>query len=191
MPLIRSIKPKRFAHDDDGSTIIEFAFIAPVLMLLMMGVVELGLVMGGQAVLDNASFIASRTGKTGYADGDKSQAKTIAAAVQAAASSYLDPSKITITSVAYSDYDSIGPEPFTDTNKNGVWDAGEPYTDVNKNGSYDANPGTKGYGGAGQIVVYTVSYDWQLQTPLIKHFLGSNGVVPLKTRIVVKNEPYS
>ncbi len=31
------------------------------------------------------------------------------------------------------------PEPFTDTNGNGVWDPGEPFTDVNGNGIYDAN----------------------------------------------------
>jgi len=32
-----------------------------------------------------------------------------------------------------------GPEPFSDTNGNGVHDAGEPFTDVNGNGIFDAN----------------------------------------------------
>lgn len=191
MTLIRSASSKRLVRDAGGATIVEFAFIAPVLMLLLAGVVELGLLMGGQAILDNAGFIASRTGKTGYAQKDKTQADAIAAAVQDAASGYLDPSKISITSVAYSDYDSMAPEPFTDLNKNGVWDSGEPYTDVNDNKKYDANVGKTGYGAAGQIVVYTVTYNWVLQTPLIKEFIGTDGVVPLRTRIVVKNEPYS
>lgn len=180
----------RFKRDADGVTVVEFGLIAPVLVLLVMGVVEMGLMMTGQAVLDNAAFIASRTGKTGYADSDKTQAKTIAAAIQKAAASFLDSSKITVTSTAYSDYDSMQPEPFTDTNNNGVRDSTESYTDVNKNGVYDKNDGTTGYGASGQVVLYTATYNWTVFTPLLKKLVGTNGVVPLKARVVVKNEPY-
>lgn len=180
----------RFKRDADGVTMVEFGLIAPVLTFMLMGIVELGLMMTGQAVLDNAAFVASRTGKTGYAEKDKTQTKTIEAAIQKAASAFLDPAKITVTSLAYADYDSIKPEPFTDTNNNGKWDAGESYTDVNKNGSYDKNDGTSGYGAAGQVVIYTATYNWNLFTPMIKKFIGTNGVVPLKSRVVVRNEPY-
>lgn len=180
----------RFQRDARGVTMVEFGIIAPFLMLLIIGIVELGLMMAGQAVLDNAAFVASRTGKTGYADKDKTQTKMITEAIQKAAAAFLDPAKITVTSTAYSDYDSMQPEPFTDTNKNGVWDTGEPYTDVNKNGSYDKNAGASGYGGSGQVVLYTASYDWRLVTPMIGKLVGKNNIVQLKTRVVVKNEPY-
>lgn len=180
----------RFRRDARGVTMVEFGLIAPVLTLMIMGIVELGLMMAGQAILDNATFVASRTGKTGYTDKDTKQDKTITATIQKNASAFLDPTKITVTSVAYSDYDSMQPEPFTDKNNNGVWDSGEPYTDVNKNGVYDKNSGTSGYGNSGQVVLYTATYDWRLVTPMIGKLIGKNNVVQLKARVVVKNEPY-
>jgi Flp pilus assembly protein TadG len=180
----------RFRRNADGVTMVEFGLIAPVLTLMIMGVTELGLMMAGQAMLDNATFVASRTGKTGYTDTNKKQSKTISDAIQKNVSAFLDPAKITVTSTAYSDYDSMQPEPFTDRNNNGVWDNGEPYTDVNKNGSYDKNVGTTGYGGSGEIVLYTAAYDWRLFTPMLGKLIGTNNVVQLKSRVVVKNEPY-
>lgn len=190
MKLLPASRLVRFKRNADGVTAVEFGLIAPVLVFMVMGVAEFGLMMTGQAVLDNAAFVASRTGKTGYAEKDSTQTKTIATAIQKAASSFLDPAKIVVTSVAYADYDSMKPEPFTDTNNNGVRDASESYTDVNKNGVYDKNDGTSGYGATGQVVLYTATYNWALFTPLLNKFIGTNGVVPLKARVVVKNEPY-
>lgn len=189
LSLTRTIQ--RFHRDASGVTIVEFAIIAPVLMLMIVGIAEIGLMMTGQAILDNAAFAASRTGKTGYVATAKNQAQTVTAAIQKAASDYLDPAKITVTSQAYADYANIGqPEPFTDVNKNGKRDSGEAYTDVNGNGAYDTDQGKTGYGASAQIVVYTATYSWTLITPFVKRFVGTNGVVPLKALIVVKNEPY-
>lgn len=190
MTFRRSSRILRFARGADGVTIVEFSLIAPVLMLAIIGSVELGLMMTGQAVLDNAAFVASRTGKTGYAEKDKTQSKIIAAAIQKAASAFLDPSKIVVTSTAYQDFDSMQPEPFTDSNKNGVWNPGEDFVDVNKNGSYDKNGGSSGYGASGEIVLYTATYNWTLMTPMLSKLVGKDGVVPLTARVVVKNEPY-
>lgn len=190
MTLIRLGRISRFRRDAAGVTMVEFGLIAPVLLLMIMGIVELGLMMAGQAVLDNAAFVASRTGKTGYETKDKKQTQQITEAIQKAASSYLAADKITVTSTAYSDYDSMKPEPFTDTNNNGVRDSTEAYVDVNKNGAYDTNPGTTGYGASGQVVLYTATYNWAIKTPLVGKLIGKNNVVQLKTRVVVKNEPY-
>ncbi|HEY0293186.1 MAG TPA: TadE/TadG family type IV pilus assembly protein [Hansschlegelia sp.] len=173
-------------------TVVEFALIAPVLITFIMGIVELGLMVTAQNILDNASFSASRVGKTGYSASGSTQAQTITAAVNKAASTLLDPAKITVTSLAYADYGDIGqPEPFTDKNSNGKWDVGESFTDVNGNGKWDADQGASGYGASAQIVVYTATYSWKLFTPLLGKVIGVKGVVPLKSRIVVKNEPYS
>ena len=175
----------------NGATVVEFGLIAPVLMLFIMGVVELGLLLTAQTILDNAAFAASRVGKTGYSTATSTQQSLILAAVRKAASGYLDPSRLSMTSKAYSDYGNVGqPEPFTDKNNNGVWNSGESYTDVNGNGSWDKDQGTSGNGASGQIVVYTVTYDWRLFTPMLSKLIGTNGVVALSSRIVVKNEPF-
>ncbi|MDR4306631.1 pilus assembly protein [Chelatococcus sambhunathii] len=182
---------KRFSRAASGATIVEFALIAPVLMLMIVGLVELGLLLTARTILDNATFSAARVGKTGYSTATRSQSQLILDAVRKGSSGFLDPAKIALTSKAYTDYGNIGqPEPFTDTNKNGVRDAGEAFTDVNGNGSYDKDQGAAGPGASAQIVVYEASYDWNLFTPFVKRFIGTNGVVKLTSRIVVKNEPY-
>jgi Flp pilus assembly protein TadG len=183
-PLLR-----RFRREAEGVTLVEFGMIAPVLLLLVMGVAELGLMMAAQGVLENAVFSGSRSGKTGYKDVGKTQQEMILAAIKKAASSYIDETKVTLNSTAYDDFDKI-PEPFSDTNKNGRYDNGESYSDLNENGKYDMSSGTTGYGAGGQIVVYTASYDWKLFTPMLSGLIGTNGVVPLKARVVLKNEPY-
>lgn len=182
---------KRFRRDARGVTAVEFGMIGMVLMLFIVGIIEVGLMMAAKGILDNAAFAASRTGKTGYKESGSTQQQTILAAIKKAASGYLDPAKITMTSMAYSDYNNIGqPEPFTDINKNGKRDAGEPFTDVNGNGSWDSDQGRSSTGASGEIVVYTVKYDWKTFTPMVGNLIGVNRVVPLTSRIVVKNEPY-
>lgn len=182
---------RRLQRDAAGVTAIEFGLIAPPLFLMVIGIVELGLMMGAQAIMDNAVFSAGRVGKTGFKEAGKTQDEAVAAAIRIAASQYIDPAKITVVSKAYADFGNIGqPEPFTDTNKNGKRDSGESFTDVNGNGSYDLDQGAAGLGQTAQIVVYTATYNWAFVTPMIGKLIGKDGVLPLKSEIVVKNEPY-
>lgn len=181
----------RFRRAKEGVTAIEFAFIAPVLLLMVMGAVEVSLIMLAQNIMENATFNASRLGKTGYVGTDKTQMETILEALNDTAGSLLDTSQITITSVAYPQFGDIGQsEPFTDVNGNGIRDPGENYTDSNGNGVYDEDMGATGPGAAGEIVVYTVSYPWPMFTPIVSNFFSSDGIVNISARSVVKNEPY-
>jgi Flp pilus assembly pilin Flp len=80
-----------------------------------------------------------------------------------------------------------------DTNGNPL-PKGEPYSDLNCNGQWDGPGATgSGAGAAGEIVVYTVKYDWKILTPFVGPLLGTlkNGkyVIPLTASVVVKNEP--
>ena len=113
----------------------------------------------------------------------------------------------TVTTAIYSSFSAVKDgEPYTDLNSNGVYDgpgspgvpaAGEPYSDMNCNGTRDG-PGSSGagVGAAGNIVVYTVAYNWKILTPIIGQWLGkpdpgSPGryMIPMSASIVVKNEP--
>jgi Flp pilus assembly protein TadG len=187
--LLRRVK--RFRKNADGVTAVEFALVAPILLLLIIGILEIGLIVTAQAMLNNATFMGSRTGKTGYKESGQTQAQTISSAIKKAASSYLDPAKISLSSVAYPDYGTIGvAETFTDTNKNGKWDSGEAFVDKNGNGKYDDGKGSAGTGGSSEIVVYTATYNWTLRTPMMSRLIGTGGVLPLSAKAVVKNEPY-
>ena len=101
-------------------------------------------------------------------------------------------SEIDIQTLVYPSFAEVGqPEPFTDTNANGVYDVGEPYTDINANGQWDADMGAAGVGGPGDIVLYKIKYNLPMMTSLLATMLGgADGKIQLSASIAVRNEPY-
>ncbi|MDA5193918.1 TadE/TadG family type IV pilus assembly protein [Govanella unica] len=190
------LRLRTLRKDQEGATALEFALIAPVLFLLTFGTLEMGLAMLAQQIMESATFTASRLGKTGYSANGNFEDQTarltaMRKILNDRAGILLDANKISITTKAYNQFDQIGqPEPFIDTNGNGIRDEGENYTDVNMNGKYDSDMGADGLGNAKQVVVYTVTYPWTLKTPFIGRVMGNNGVLNLSARTVVQNEPY-
>ncbi len=182
---------RRFRRDENGVTAIEFAFVAPVLCLLLFAILEFSTIMLVSSIMEGATNISSRLGATGYSAGGESRTQTILDSIKSSAGVLIDPNQLVVSAESYGDFSNIGqPEPYTDSNHNGHHDSGEPYTDVNGNGQWDADMGAAGYGGAGDIVVYTVSYPWHIMTPMMRQLLGHQGVYTITARAVVKNEPY-
>lgn len=187
---MQGMRPSRFLRDTAGVTAVEFAFVAPVLLLLIFGILEFSLIMLATNMMESATAISSRLGKTGYSSAGNSREATILASIAKHAGMILDTSQLTITSKYYEQFDAIGDaEPWNDKNHNGIAEAGE-YTDVNGNGQYDSDMGLAGYGNADDIVVYTVSYPWRIATPILSNIIGTNGIFTITTHAVVKNEPY-
>lgn len=175
----------------EGVAAVEFALIAPVALLLIMGIIETSLVMFAQNVLESATFAAARTGKTGFVETDATREATIRSVLEDRGGVVFDTSLIDITSLTYARFDQIGdPEPYIDANNNQMRDDGENFTDVNGNGLYDTDMGADGVGNAGEIVVYTVSYPWNIFTPMVQDFLAEDGVITLSSRMVIQNEPF-
>lgn len=184
---IASLKALRYR--EEGTTAIEFGLLAMPLFYLMFGIMEFGIAMMFQGMLEGATIDTSRLGKTGYSGTNMSREQTLRAEVKARTHNMLDVTKIVINSKSYTNFTNIKkPEPWTDTNRNGRPDPGE-YTDINGNGKWDSDMGKAGYGGARDIVIYTVTYPWQVMTPVISQFF-TNGTWPLSAVAVVKNEPY-
>lgn len=143
---------------------VEMALLVPVFFMMLVGIIELSLMFTAQQILENAAFNASRTAKTGYTAAGQTQMQTIMQVVTQELQSYgtfIDTSKVTLTSTAYNSFGSIG------------------------------TGGASGFGSAQQIVVYTISYPWSLITPLMSSLVGTSGIVTLSSQIVVRNEPYS
>lgn len=182
----------RFRECESGVTAIEFAFVSPVLIYFIIGILEFSMIFLATNVLENAVGNAARLGKTGYVTSGESREQTMKDEIAARIGGFIKPNDITVTSTTYDSFDQVGQaEPFIDSNANGVYDYGETYTDVNGNGMHDDDMGSAGQGNAGQVVVYRIDYPWHLMTPLLGNFLGDDGVFTISTRIVVKNEPYS
>ena len=174
-----------------GATALEFALIAPVFFMLFMGTIELALVLFVENVIESSVTNSARLGKTGYTAEGVSREDMIYAMIRDRASFIVDTEQVQIDALSYGQISQIGvEEPYTDSNGNGSHDTGESYTDTNGNGQWDDDMGAAGLGGAGDIVVYTVSYPWHLITPIVSRVLGTNGIYTVQSNIVVRNEPY-
>jgi len=186
------MRPIRQITDENGATALEFALVAPVFFLLLFGIIEFSLIMFTKSVMEGATSMTSRLGKTGYSADGISRQQTLINLLAEKSRGIMDPEKIEVTTLIYESFNSIGDaEPFTDSNGNGQWDAGETFNDVNGNGQWDDDMGRAGLGNAGDIVVYKVHYPWPLKTPGVNALIGdSKGSIPLDVSVVVRNEPY-
>lgn len=172
----------------EGITTIEFAFLAPCLLLLIMGIVEFSMIMFTMTVLESATSNTARLGKTGYTAAGSTRQQQIVANVANRTAGLLNASKITVTTQVYSNFDKIGqPEPCI-THSPCPGTAGVNFQDINGNGTWDSDMAAAGLGNAGDVVVYTVSYPWPITTPMIGAITGNPFIISART--VVKNEPY-
>lgn len=189
--LFRSARAHALLHAQEGTTALEFAFIAPVFLLIISGVIEFSMIMLTTSTMESATNSTSRLGKTGYTPGATTRAQAIIDSVNNRTASLLDRNKINITSKVYSDFTKVGkPEPcINPVNPPCTGVAGVNYVDTNGNGSWDQDMGAVGLGNAGDVVVYTVTYPWPIMSPLMRPILGST--YNITVRSVVRNEPFN
>jgi len=173
-------------RDNRGATAVEYAFILPVLMMILMGVGYFGQMFYGRALLNGAVRQASRYSTLEDADTtaiDQSVTKVISPALPGVA--------VSTTRKAYYDFTDIGrPEKWTDSNSNGRCDNGEPYTDENGDSAWNADIGEGGNGAAGDIIVYTVTatYSPLFNVPFMPNMWGR---VTLTSKAVRRNQPWA
>ena len=216
----------RFRRDRNGAAAVEYALLLPVLLMFSFGILEVSLCMASLVTLEGGLKEASRYGITNIANGSLTNSQILNQVPDAFKQGtppdprtmmigfilnqntldLIDLNTATITTKVYDSFSvTKDGEPFVDKPDfphagdppNGVYDVGEPYADVNCNGTRDG-PGSKGDGTgvAGDIVVYTVNYNWTIMTPIIGKFLGQPDpkhpgkyIIPMGASIVVKNEP--
>ncbi|HWU95355.1 MAG TPA: TadE/TadG family type IV pilus assembly protein [Sphingomonas sp.] len=178
----------RLARDARGATVVEFAFVLPVMLVLMMGMCELGYQAYVQSVVTGAVQKAGRDSGIQGATATSIDARVLsqiksAAPSAAYASGY--PSR-----KSYTSFSAVAPEPFVDTNGNGTREAGECYTDINDNGQWDSDAGRAGQGGANDVTVYTAQVTYNRLFPVVK-LLGWPGTATLSATTTLINQPYA
>lgn len=188
---------RRIAGDDRGATIIEFAIIAPVMAMLMMGLGDLLHQIYAKAILNGEVQKAARDSalQSGPDAASKLDSRVVnmvssitkvtgqSCAANPAAGTWCSTRK------SYSTFSNVAPEPFIDTNKNGVRDPKECFTDINGNKQWDADPGISGQGGANDVTLYTVSVTYQRLFPVAGLFGWSN-TATISAQTLLKNQPY-
>ena len=153
---------RKLIRRNDGASIIEFAIILPVFLLLIVGIIEFSLVMFISSVIEGATNNVARLNKTGF---ERSTNPNQAQAQQ----EDMDRIRELILARGYniiksSDLDVL----------------------IKPNGG----SATGTLGGSGEMVTYETTYRWKIITPFLTDILGSNDMT-LKSQVVVINEPFA
>lgn len=187
-----SQKIRTLGKNDKGSTIIEFAFIAPLLAMFLVAFIEFGMIMFSSILMESGLRDASRFGITGRVITGATRLESIVQIIADRTIGLIDMTAVQIDVLVYPNFANVGAgEDFVDGNANATYDVGETYTDSNGNGTWDSDIGVAGAGGTGDVVLYRISYDWPLLTPFASRFIGSGATFPLKASIAVRNEPWN
>lgn len=173
-----------------GSTAVEFALLAPLVVVVMMAIVEFALISFAGVVMDGVSASVSHIGKTGYAPAGTDRLAYLRNQLQVQSGGLLNPSLLSIDIQWYNGLNDVGkPEPCLISACSPASPPGT-YTDVNGNRQWDADQGSPGAGSGGVAALYRLSYPWPLFTPAIRAFFGGAGTVTLSSSAVVRNEGF-
>jgi Flp pilus assembly protein TadG len=153
-------------NDQAGTAAIEMAIVAPVFFLLSYGIVEIGILLFGQAVLDNATRDAARAIQIGSVQAGNT---TVSAALCHDVAPLLNCSRLEYNLVSGSSFASLTPATITSTG------------DL---GTQNNSPGGTKYD-----VLLQVSYRWPFVTPIVVSALGGSNVAIVSTT-AFQNEPF-
>lgn len=180
-----------FPGDKRGSTLMEFALIAPVIVTSIVAAMEFGIIMLTNTLMESSLREAARYGITGQQPQGKTRQERLIEIIDERTMGLVDMQQAKVHILVYPSFSDIGRgEDFVDGNANGTYDVGETFMDENGNGVWDEDVGAAGSGESGDIVVYRLQYDWPIMTPLASRFIGNDGHLPLAASITVRNEPW-
>jgi Flp pilus assembly protein TadG len=183
MSRLRSLR--RLVRAREGIAVTEFAILAPVMVMLLLGGMDIAYTAYAQAQLEGAM---QKAGRDSGIEG--ASTASIDEKVKTAFKMVAPRATFVITRKAYTSFTNVRPERFTDTNGNGIRDAKECYDDVNGNQQWDADPGNIGQGGAGDVTLYTVSASYTRLFPIAKMF-GWSDTETVTAQTLLKNQPYA
>jgi Flp pilus assembly pilin Flp len=179
---------RRLLADRTGAAAVQFALISPALLLLIVGSFEVAILLFVSGTMESAVLAASRYGVTGFTEDGVSREERIRQIIEERTLGFVDMKRAVIDTLVYASFDQIGqPEPFTDTNKNGIHDPGEAFNDVNGNGQWDNDMGKAGLGGPGDVVLYDIEFETGAVTRLFEPIFGR---VVHHASVAVRNEPF-
>jgi len=179
---------RRLHRDRSGVTLTEFAFVGPVLILMVMGVFDMAHTQYTSALIHGAM---QKAGRDLTLENAGSRQSDIDARVRAQILSVVpDSATITFERLSHFDFSDIGEaEEFTDENSDGICNNNEVFVDANTNGRWDANRGQSGIGGARDAVLYTANVSYRRMFPMFG-LAGMPENVTLRASTVLRNQPF-
>ncbi len=179
---------------EDGVTIVEFAFVLPVMLMLIGGLMEIGYLTFARSTLESAVLTAARQSRVNDCPNENAEAieKGITDRMSLVLSADGMPPVVKVDSYGGNFGDVGNPEPFDDLDGNGQRDDGEGFTDVNGNGEWDADMGSDGdFGSFGEVVRFTASYNVPSLLPFVAAQINDGkDYYSIESVTVVRNEPF-
>lgn len=119
------MSPPRLLRRDDGQAMVEFALVMPILIMLLLGIVQFGIIFNNYETMTDATRVGARKAATSRLSGDNGAAAK--AAVYAAATNLKSSSlNVTVTSCAPGTYPCQTPD-WTNTGNEVTVKATYPY----------------------------------------------------------------
>lgn len=178
----------RLRGDRRGVTLVEFGFVAPVLMVLVMGIFDMAHTQYTNSLVNGA---LQKAGRDLTLETAGSQQTAIDDQVRAAVMKVVpNTATVEFEKLSHFDFSDIGEsEEYQDDNNDGVCNMGELYVDANGNGQWDANRGRNGIGGARDAVLYTAVVSYPRLFPMYG-LVGMSNTVTLRASTVLRNQPF-
>ena len=158
-------KPTRFAQDRRGSVAIEFAFVVPILLLVVFWTIELAVMFYLRATVESKVQAVARAAITGSDMDEKGTRSQVFERIMKR-----EIERVLLRNMTYSI-------------QSRVWDT------VSQVG-ISGNQASYSPGGKAQIVHYKVTVAYNFITPLVGKFLPDEGTYSLVSSAFVKNEAY-
>ena len=177
------------ARDQKGATLTEFGFVAPILVVMIVGIFDIAHTQYTSALINGAMQKAGRD--ISLESAGSSESEIDARVIEQVSTVIPSNATVTLEKLSHFDFSDIGEEePYTDTNKDKVCNENEPYEDMNDNGQWDANRGKAGFGGARDAVLYTAIVSYPRLFPLDAFVPGVASNVQVRASSVLRNQPY-
>lgn len=175
----------RLRGDAQGAAVVEFALVAPVLIMALMGMFDLTYNIYTSAMLEGSIQKAARDSSVEDADA------VVDGRVTDAVHAIAPDATLAFTRRAYDSYANVAkPEDYTDLDNNGSCDNGEPFEDINGNNTWDRDRGASGFGGARDAVLYEVTVTYDRPFPIAGFVPGMSPRITTLARTVLRNQPF-
>ncbi len=182
---MKLVKSKRqsgdFARDENAATAVEFAMVAPLFFLMLGVVLETGLMMFTEHVMQTSVQEAARIVRTGQAQEQGMSVGAFKDEICELAGIIIDcQSRVTVYMRADTNFTAL---------------AANVPSYMNVGPAEDATPGPASYdcGGPNETVALIATYDWDFVIPYFMNFLGnrnSDATRRLAGFAMFKNEPF-
>lgn len=180
-------KCARLRRDESGNTLVEFAFVVPVFLVMLIGVFDVAHTLYTSSVLQGTM---EKAGRDFTLENSGSRRTTLHAFVTKRVKRIAPSATVNFQQLAYFDFADIGqPELYTDDNLDGICNNNEPFDDANGNGQWDADRGEVGLGGARDAVLFTATVTYDRLFPMAE-LIGLPDQVTLTGSTVLRNQPF-